>query len=249
MKASSGSKERLTRWESLSQWERAELGRDLRRQGMSYGEIMELIPVKKSTLATWCREVVLTPEQVDAIKQRRAQQPGIPRDTQRKRHRQIELIRAQAALEAEHLVADSFWTAGVALYWGEGSKATRRLALANSDPAILRLFKGWSERYLPPNTGWRARLNLHADNDEPRARAWWSEQLDVPLEDFTKSYLKPDGTGHRKNHLPHGVCTLVKRRSTNALESTTAWIEFLQKRFGNYDHGGPLAQLARASDS
>jgi hypothetical protein len=47
--------ERVDSWDSLSRWERAELGRDLRRLGLSYGEIMELIPVKKSTLATWCR--------------------------------------------------------------------------------------------------------------------------------------------------------------------------------------------------
>ena len=119
------------------------------------------------------------------------------------------------------------------MYWGEGSKATRRLSLANADPAALRLFKRWSKAYLPPHDGWRARINLHADNDEPGARQWWSHQLDVDLGDFTKSYIKPDGTGHRKNHLAYGVCTLTKRRSTDAYVTTMAWIEFLQRRFGN----------------
>jgi hypothetical protein len=127
---------------------------------------MDLIPVKKSTLATWCREVELTTEQIEAIRQRRAQEPGIPRNTQRKRHQEIELIRAQASLEAEHLVADPEWTTGVALYWGEGSKATRQLSMANSDPALLRTFMSWSVHYLPPDTGWRAKLNVHADNSE-----------------------------------------------------------------------------------
>ena len=59
---------------------------------------MDLIPVKKSTLATRCRDVDLTMEQIDAIRERRAQEPGIPRNTQAKRHREIELIRAKAAL-------------------------------------------------------------------------------------------------------------------------------------------------------
>ncbi|NNC91958.1 MAG: hypothetical protein HKN80_05660, partial [Acidimicrobiia bacterium] len=40
---------------SLGQWNRAELGRSLRRLGLSYGEIMNLIPVPKGTLAGWCR--------------------------------------------------------------------------------------------------------------------------------------------------------------------------------------------------
>lgn len=230
--------ERVRAYESLSRLERSELGRALRRLGLSYGEIMELIPVKKSTLATWCRDVTLTPEQIAGIKERRSPEPG--KDlrgrrytTQRPRRREIELIKASAALEAEHLVRDPFWTAGVAMYWGEGAKATKQLSLANSDPAALRLFKHWARTYLPPDNGWRARLNLHADNDEPGARAWWADQLDVPLDDFTKSYIKPDGTGHRKNHLAHGVCTLIKRRSTDAYHIAMAWIEFLQGFYGN----------------
>ena len=94
------------------------------------------------------------------------------------------------------------------------------------------MFKNWSIEFLPPHAGWRARLNLHADNDEPLARTWWASQLSIPLGDFTKTYIKPDGTGHRKNHLPYGVCTLVKRKSTDAYHTTMAWIEFLGHRYG-----------------
>ena len=241
--------ERVETYQASSQWERSELGRDLRRLGLSYGEIMDLIPVKKSTLATWCRQVKLTPAQIAAIKKRRAPQPGIPRDTQRKRRREVELIRAQATIEAEHLVDQPLWTTGVSMYWGEGSKSIVRLSMANSDPAVLRLLMNWSRTYLPPATGWRGKLNIHADNDELGARRWWSEELGLRMEDFTKSYVKPDGTGHRKNHLPNGVCILTKRKSADAYHITMAWIEFLQTRFGSYDEIGPLAQLARASDS
>lgn len=201
--------ERVGIYGRLSRSERSELGRELRRIGLSYGEIMELIPVKKSTLATWCRDVALTDGQIEAIRSRRAPHPGIPRDTQRKRRREVELIKAQARLEAEHLITDAFWTAGVALYWGEGGKATKRLSMANSDPAALRMFVAWAEAFLPPETGWRAKLNVHANDDEVKARSWWSEQLQFDICDFTKSYIKPDGAGHRKNHLPFGVCILT----------------------------------------
>lgn len=147
--------ERVRTYESLSRWEKSELGRDVRRLGLSFGEIMELIPVKKSTLTTWCRDARLTGEQLEAITARRTLLPGrnLGGDrytTQRPRRREIELIRASAALEAEHLVRDPFWTAGVAMYWGEGAKTTRRLSLANSDPAALRLFRDWAISFLPP---------------------------------------------------------------------------------------------------
>jgi hypothetical protein len=229
---------RIDCWDALSRWERSELGKDLRRLGLSYGEVMDLIPVKKSTLATWCRDVRLTAGQLQDIRIRRTPEPGMnlrgkPYTTQRPRRREIEMIRAQSFLEAENLVDQPFWVAGVSMYWGEGSKATRQLSMANADPAALRMFKNWSSKYLPPNDGWRARLNLHAQNDEPAAREWWSGQVDIELEDFTKTYIKPDGTGHRKNHLPYGVCTLIKRRSTDAYVIAMAWIEFLQRHYGN----------------
>ncbi|MGH8952560.1 MAG: hypothetical protein ACRDX9_14175, partial [Acidimicrobiia bacterium] len=63
-------RDRIDSWDKLSRWERSELGKDLRRLGLSYGEVMDLIPVKKSTLATWCREVKLSEEQVEALRAR-----------------------------------------------------------------------------------------------------------------------------------------------------------------------------------
>jgi hypothetical protein len=224
--------ERVRTYETLSRWDKSELGRGLRRTGLSYGEIMELIAVKKSTLATWCRDVRLTEEQIDAIKTRRAPEPGIPRDTNRKRRRDIEMIRARAALEAEHLIDDPLWLAGSVLYWGEGFKTQSQLGMANADPHALRLFMRWSDRFHLPPTGFRAKINLHADNDEPAARRWWSSELEIPLDDFNKSFVKPDGTGHRKNHLRHGVCMVTKRKCADAFHTTTASIEFLQEHLG-----------------
>jgi hypothetical protein len=95
MRLEEGTLERVRNWEGLSRWERSELGRDLRRLGLSYGEIMDLIPVKKSTLATWCREVRLTAGQLQDIRIRRTPQAGMnlrgePYTTQRPRRREIE---------------------------------------------------------------------------------------------------------------------------------------------------------------
>jgi hypothetical protein len=224
--------ERVGAYGSLSRWEKSELGRELRRLGLSYGEIMDLIPVKKSTLATWCRDVWLTEEQVEAIKERRAPEPGIPRDTNRKRRKEIELIRAQAALEAEHLISDPLWLAGTVLYWGEGFKTQNQLGMANSDPHALRLFMRWADRFHLPTTGFRAKLNLHVANDELAARQWWSRELGIPISAFNKTFIKPDGTGHRKNHLRHGVCMVTKRKCADAFHATAGWIEFLQARLG-----------------
>jgi hypothetical protein len=220
---------RIAGWETLSRWERSELGKDLRRLGLSYGEIMDLIPVKKSTLATWCREVKLSEEQVEEMKTRRPPLPGVPRDTQRKRHREIEMIQAQAKLEAIHLQDDPFWAMGVALYWAEGCKTNRRLEMAHSEPEALRLFMAWVRWFHDSAATFAAALNLHFDNDEELAKSFWSTELGIDLDSFTKTFIKPDGTGHRKNHLAHGVCRVSMRRSTNAYLATLAWIDFVKE--------------------
>jgi len=125
--------ERVRKYETLSRWERQELGRDLRRQGLSYGEIMKLIPVKKSTLATWCREIRLTEEQADEVVLRRTPVPGRtlsgePYTTHRPRKREVELIKKQARLEAQHLQDDAFWTSGVRLPYDCSSAGPSRIS-------------------------------------------------------------------------------------------------------------------------
>lgn len=225
---------RIAAWDQSSRWERSELGKDLRWLGLSYAEIMDLIPVKKSTLATWCRDVKLTDEQYAAIKARTyGSRLGIPVDTNWKRRTEIDWIRNQALSEGAILVREPLWAAGTALYWGEGYKTQSTLGMANAEPAALRLFMNWTRSYHSEHAQFRARLNIHADNDEASARNWWQSALCLDPEDFTKSFVKPDGTGHRKNHLANGVCAVRMRRSADAFHRTIAWVEFLADRLGN----------------
>jgi len=210
---------RIAACDQMSRWERSELGKDLRRLGLSYGEIMDLIPVKRSTLAAWSREVHLSDEHYAAIKERTGTQEGVPRDTNRKRQAEIAAIKKSAVLDAIVLVDQPLWTVGTALYWGEGYKTESSLGMANAEASALRLFMKWTSTYHDQEAEFRARLNIHANNDEPKAKEWWQGQLGLGPDDFAKSFVKPDGTGHRKNHLAYGVCAVKMRRSANVVPS------------------------------
>jgi hypothetical protein len=223
---------RIAMWDQLSRWERSELGKDLRRSGLSYGEIMDLIPVKKSTLATWCRDVTLTEEQWQAIKERTGSQAGIPRDTNRKRRLEIEAIRELARLQVPVLVRDPKWVAGIVLYWAEGAKTQNKLRLVNSDPNALRLFIWWVRRFLDEEATFSVHLHLHEGNDESAARSFWRRETGLTDATFHRTYIKPAGTGHRKNHLVHGVCTVNVRRCSDAWNTTMAWIDGLAAELG-----------------
>lgn len=224
--------ERVRAYESLSRWERSELGRELRRLGLSYGEIMELIPVKKSTLATWCRDVTLTEEQILAIKERRAPEPGIPRNTNRKRKAEIAELRSIACDLAQELVHDPLWVAGLVLYWAEGAKTRNHLSMANTDPRALRLFIRWVRWFIDPGASFSIALHLHEGNDEDSARRYWREQTGLGRANFHKTYIKPKGTGHRKNHLKQGICTVKMRKPADAWNIVMAWIGFYTDHLG-----------------
>jgi len=224
--------ERVREYESLSRWERSELGRDLRRTGLSYGEIMELIYVKKSTLATWCREVRLSDEQIEAIKARTGSRIGVPVDTNRKRREEVEILRSMARDEAETLIHDPLWVAGLILYWGEGTKGRNRLSVANTDPRALRLFVKWVRTFIDPQARFTLAMHLHEGNDEMNARRYWRWETGLDDANFIKTFIKPAGTGHRKNHLEHGVCTVRMRRASDAWNITMEWIDCAAVLFG-----------------
>lgn len=224
--------ERVGTWESLSRWEKSELGKDLRHLGLSYGEIMELIPVKKSTLATWCRDVRLTTDQIEAIRQRRAQESGIPRDTNWRRREEIALIRLIAREQVSELIKDPKWLAAVVLYWAEGSKTRNFVNLANTDPRALRLFVKWLTTYIDPTARFSLQLHLHEGNDDEEAKRYWRSETGLVDAKFHKTFIKPKGTGHRKNHLLQGICTVKLKRAADPWNIIMEWIDCVTERFG-----------------
>lgn len=214
----------IQRWAVLSRWERAEVGRALRRLGWTYGEIRDVIDVPKGTLAGWCREIQLTDDQIAATKRRTATQRGGPRDTQRKRRAEIERIQADAREFALAHLHDPLFVAGTVLYWGEGAKTRPRMMVANADVAALQLFVRWVRRFHDREAAFVLSLHLHEGNDDAAAKRWWAEALGLDGADFTKTFVKPAGTGHRKNRLAQGVCRIVMRRSADGWHRTMAWI-------------------------
>src|SRR5687767_13169737 len=95
----------------------------LRKQGLSYSEIMAKIPVAKSTLCDWLHSVGLAKHQKQRLTEKKIlgqQKAAAARRTQRLE--KSEKIRQQALSEINERIHDPFWLLGVVLYWGEGSK-------------------------------------------------------------------------------------------------------------------------------
>ena len=72
----------------------------------------------------------------------------------------------------------------------------------------------------------KACLNIHVDQDDKRIKKYWSEITGVPLRNFGKSYIKPEGTGHRKNILHNGVIR-IRAGDEDLRQRIMAWIKAL----------------------
>jgi hypothetical protein len=218
---------RAARWTELKRWERRELGQALRRLGLSYSEIAEIIPVHNGTLSGWCRDIELTQGQLARLKSKR---PALAvrqavgehlRKVARARHK---AAREKARCELEVLASQPLFVAGVVAYWSEGAKG-KEVCFSNSDPSLVRLFLIWAQRYLEADLSrFTVRMHLHSGQDEAERLRYWSEMTCIPPDGFRKTFFKREGTGHRKNILYNGTVQIRMSRSRIELERVVGWI-------------------------
>ena len=95
----------------------------LRREGLSYREILARIPVAKSTLSLWLRSVHLAKQQKQRLTEKRL--AAVYRGAEAKRRQRIELtkvIKNAAIKDIKKITKRELWLMGIMLYWAEGSK-------------------------------------------------------------------------------------------------------------------------------
>jgi transcriptional regulator with XRE-family HTH domain len=202
--------------------------RHLRKTGKSYREIIHKLKLSKSTVSRWCRDIKLNPPQIEILAKRYDAQLRGAKANQIKRQKEIEIIQKTARKEIEKPNREMFKIAGTMLYWAEGNK-TNHLGLTNSDPVMIIFMVNWFEEFLniKPNQ-LKVHLQLHGGQDEKKIKYYWSKLTGVPEHRFGKTYIKPEGTGHRKNKLYNGTIR-ISMYNKNLLYRVLAWIDQYQK--------------------
>lgn len=109
------------------------------------------------------------------------------------------------------------------LYWAEGSKGRNVIEFANSDVAMVVVFRRFLRESLRlPDE--RLSLAVHAYTDNGltigQIEAHWLSALDLPASCLRKhlvNHFPTSSSGRAKNRLVYGVCSL-KAGSTHALQ-------------------------------
>lgn len=200
--------------------------RSMRKLGRSYGEIAKLLGVAKSTVSLWCRHIALSAE---ARKRLYTLQVEIlsrgPKSSQARRQAEISEIIQQAKQEVSlPLSKESKKIAGAMLYWAEGSK-TVDFNFTNSDPYLVLFMVNWMDEVfgIKPAT-LVAYLNIHTGQDELTIKKYWSKLTGIPINNFGKTFIKPEGVGFKQNNLYYGTIRIRAPKASNLRHQVFGWI-------------------------
>ena len=184
-----------------------ERARHLRARGWALADIAEELGVAKSSASRWCRDVDPGPRPERRTPRRRA-----PNVLQRRKQAEIERLAEEGRARIGRLSERDLLIAGTALYAGEGAKTDGNLKLANSDPAMIRLFCVWMRRFFEiDESRLRVVLYLHVGLDLQAAEQFWSEITEIPLAQFTKPYRAAADPSIRRSKHPLGVPSVAYR--------------------------------------
>jgi hypothetical protein len=193
---------------------------------MSVKEIARTVGVAPSTASLWVRDVPLTAEQLESLRQRNPaynrQLRGATRNAERARARRLEYQEEGRKLAT---VGHPLHVAGAMLYWAEGDKRSKNCArLSNSDPEVLRFFMRFLRESLHADeTQVRVTCHLFADHVErpTEIEQFWLDVVQLPRAQLCKSFVNVYSKYSQKkraNKLPFGT-TRITVYSTQIVQS------------------------------
>ncbi len=184
---------------------------ELRRQGHSIKEIAEALEVSRSSVSVWVRDIVLTNEQLQVLKDRQrlwgAQNAGA-KHNRTNALAQREQFQAEGRSQAKS--GSMLHLMGCMLYWAEGAKGRNGINFVNADPNMLRLFAQFlREELFVLDSEIVIYIHTHTQDaiEIERIVAYWLDLLMLPRSALRKVLFK-QGSDTRRNVLQNGVCSL-----------------------------------------
>ncbi len=188
----------------MKQHELLKKARLLRAEGYSFGEISSRLQIAKSTASLWARDVILDEVAQKRLKTRFLFGQAASRAIKDKTYQEKLAIIRQSEQEYLNNISEIPQRLLCALiYWCEGAKTTSKVCFTNSDPQLiatfLRLFRS---SFVVDESKLRVLMHLHEYHEEQTQKEFWSNVTDIPLSQFSKTYLKPHTGKVKKQGYP-----------------------------------------------
>lgn len=182
----------------------------LRKQGLSYREILEQIPVAKSSLSLWLKSVKLAKIQKQRLTDKKL--ASARRGAQKMKDIRIALtkeIKDTARKEVGELSKRELWLIGIALYWAEGSKEKEYrpgsgIKFSNSDPMMIKIFLEWLFKIIGLS---KERISfdifIHENNKHRLEEVvdYWSKYTEFSKKEFKHIYFKKNKINTKRRNV------------------------------------------------
>ena len=209
---------------------------ELRKQGLSYSEILKAVNVSKSTLSLWLRNTTLDENTRFILKEKlvSAQKLG----AEAKRRQRIEKVLQIERLSMSEIPAlskDDVFLMGIMLYWAEGTKIrkgsiSQRVEFSNSDPNMCRFFMKWLKVCLDiPDNDIVPCIYIHESKNSMQEKVLlhWSQQINFPKDKFGRTCLTktvyPRKNKRRNRPKYYGQLRIRVKRSTDLNRKIAGW--------------------------
>lgn len=182
----------------------------LRKKGYSYNLIRHRIPVSKSTLSYWLREIPYKPNKLvrERVNKRLLE---FVMEKRRKKMASIRLIQSEMEQKLLPLSLRDLEMFGLGIYVGEGTKLLSLLRIVNADPRVICLAIRWlQDVFLVPQKNFYLRIHLYPDSNIEEALRYWSKVTGIPKTQFYSPQidLRANKSGKKHNKLPYGTAHL-----------------------------------------
>ncbi len=205
---------------------------NLRKQGLSYSEILKQIPVAKSTLSLWLHSVGLSKKQEQRLTERKLE--AMKRGAKRKHEIKLEKIKkiySESKEDIKNISNKELFLIGIALYWAEGAKEKPTYAsgikFINSDVAMLKIFIIWLKRFLNINPqDLIYELYIHKNANLEKAIEFWSNNINIKKEKLRVYFKNSNKPTKRKNvgDKYNGLLRVKVNKSTDLNRKIDGWI-------------------------
>ncbi len=204
----------------------------------SYSKIGKELNVPKSTLSYWLREFPLSEEKLLELRRKNWEKNELKIERFRaamhkKRENKNHEIYEKYQRKFSKLSKNVFFVAGLMLYLGEGSKKDYyTIALANTDPDIIKFFVRWLNEFLDiPKKNIKIGLHLYENMNIEKEKEFWKNKLEIEERQLYKpwiSKLKKASFSYRES-FRHGTCKVHTFSGEKKRELTMAIRAFTEK--------------------
>lgn len=212
--------------------------RKLRRDGQSIKSIARDLEVSPGSVSLWCRDIVMTREQLDIL-EKNSKDPYYGKRLQNSLKQQsiriekTDRLKMEGIEEVGKLSMRELLLVGIALYWAEGYKKDSQVGLGSSDPKMMQLYVKWLREcfnYSVEDLLFRVTVNESHEYRIKEIVQYWADLFGINISNFQKSFYQKAKWQKSYEHPEEyfGVLRIRVRKSSDFLRKIHGYIEGLK---------------------